>query len=428
MTITYNIAQRYGTTETPKLNAWHSTSDEFRELVDEGLIGENSRMSNFYNTVDSGGAHTFQWSQSDNNRWHAFNQESEYGQQAAGYLEQMVDERRSLANDYIGQYHSLSLTLGKAFADRYPAPSLDQMLDNVAAGREPTENSNGTTMRDAARLNQFWQQNEAELTELQASYKALNDFPGELSEWLDENDVDRPVEVDQVVEKYRYAGLNGVAETSAELVDTSSARLDGKESNGIVPPGPHAMHQKMDEFGVIGAPDPDRVRYILDFAQTHGADMGLTALESQQLMDLDKREAWGSYQTLYQPMADEFNSQFQSPLEPRFTLQDIIDNLREGLSAAQLDNGTMHPLASQIEQTFSSREMKEQLGDYLQSDWLRDGTTTEGGASKIDQLDIEDTVAELLALINQGRAVMNNGIVDTLLMGNDSEAAENQSG
>ncbi len=577
MSLSIDLVKEFGSVKAAKAISASSAVNEFHELIAENLIGEDSRATHFWGSAETNRVQTFQWSHSDNNRWHAMNNAGPAGQQAAGYLEQMVDERRSLANNYMGQYYDLSVKLTLAFQDQPPAPSLDSLMDNVAAGQAPAGGPGQHSSEHVSRVNQFWQENRQDITAMQASYEALKAFPRQLSQWLDTNNVDRPVDVDQVVEQYRYAGFNGVAETSEQLVDTSAARFDGNAIDKIYPIGPRYMYQSFDKYGIANGVDSERIQQTIENAQRDGTSWGLEGIEGQVMMDLDNRAAWGNYQQLFRPMADTFDTAFQSPLEPRFTLQDIIDNLRQGTNPAQLDDGTlhpdaerialfsqkhdsrltalaeaqqsletmprtvqewmgvpenkhqaqmaayerygiepwkqggpmsagisrfdqsrfdstdtfhfnakpmsrsefkaqltedarelagklrqtlnqllgpdlstprisldqiadnmrwgrplgtmedgsMHPMAAQIEKQFASRDMQESLGDYLQSDWLRDGGAQ---LSQMKEVDPIDTTAELLALITQGRAIMNNGIVDTLLMVNDNKTAESQSG
>jgi|GEM_PF-1094350 len=573
MSFSINLVKELGSVKAAEAISTSSAGNEFRELIAERLIGEDSRVTHFYSSADTNRIQTFQWSHSDNNRWHAMNNAGPAGQQAAGYLEQMVDERRALANTYMGQYYDLSVKLTLAFQDQLPAPSLDSLMDNVAAGRAPGGAPDQHNRAHFLRVNQFWQENRQDIAAMQGSYDALKALPRQLSDWLDTHNIDRPIEVDRVVEQYRYAGFNGVAETSEQLVDTSAARFDRKTIDKIYPIGPRYMHQSFDKYGIANGVDSEGIQHSIERAQHHGTGCGLSGIEGQVMMDLDNRAAWGNYQQLFRPMADTFDTAFQSPLEPRFTLQDIIDNLRQGTDPAQLDDGnrhpdaerialfsqkhssrltalaqaqqsleamprtmsewmnepenrhqaqmaayerygiepwkqspllsaifsrydqshfneadtfhldgkevsrdefkarlaedarelenslkkklnqllgpdmstprisldqiadnmrwgrplgtmedgSQHPMAAQIEKTFSSFEVRESMGDYLQSDWLRGDNLQ---LSQMKTVDSTDMTAELLKLITQGRAIMNNGIVDTLMMVNSDTPSQ----
>ncbi len=349
MTSTINTANQSGYTDRARLNAYTQSRNEFKELQQEQLVGEDSRMSVLYDPTNQTMADIFQWSHSDNNRWQAYQQEGPAGQQAAQYLEQMVDQRRTLANNYMRQFNDLALHLNSQHQQPgEPGPDLDAMLDNAAAGRSPVVNADGNRMAQADALLAYWHQNQGTITSLQNSYKDLQEFPKQVSEWLDQNQIERPVEVDLVVEKYRYAGFNGLAETSAELVDTSAMRLDGEEATGIMAVSFQATTRKMDEYGVYSQTDDGMVKVILDQFQQSGVALGMTGMEAQLLMDQDSRQAWGQYKQLHGPLADTFNSEFSSPLEPRFTLQDIVDNLRADRPAAQLQDGSIHPEADRV--------------------------------------------------------------------------------
>ncbi len=349
MTSTINAANQSGYTDRARLNAYTQSQNEFKELQQEQLVGEDSRMSSLYDPTNQTMADIFQWSHSDNNRWQAYQQEGPAGQQAAQYLEQMVDQRRTLANDYMRQFNDLALHLNSQHQQPgEPGPDLDAMLDNAAAGRSPVVNADGNRMAQADALLAYWHQNQGTITSLQNSYKDLQEFPKQVSEWLDQNQIERPIEVDLVVEKYRYAGFNGLAETSAELVNTSAMRLDGKEATGIKAVSFQGTVRKMDEYGVYSQTDDGMVKVILDQFQQSGVALGMTGMEAQVLMDQENRQAWGQYKQLHGPLADTFNSEFSSPLEPRFTLQDIVDNLRAERPAAQLQDGSTHPEADRI--------------------------------------------------------------------------------
>lgn len=340
---------------TSKLNSAMDARKEVQELVEEGLVGEFSTVMNIISEETIDHFDFTQWSEESNNQWWALTEEGEVGQEAAGYLEQMVEERRHYATSYMDDYFSLSNKMFEMLQDDYPVSAqLDQLLDNVAAGRMPSENTDGSTLPKAEILDVFWQENEPAIQQMLEHYENLKNVPDNLSDWLDRKQIDRSAEVDRLVEKHRYSGLNGNYAASEALTDTSYFRLQ-REGDGevlaqkgegldiiVVGYSPH-MAGNYDEEAT-----QDLMQRTIEIALVMGDAGSMKGAVSSQMMHSDRQQLLTEYHVLYKPTEKRFYEQV-GDLEPRFTLQDLLDNLKAGVDPAMMESGEPHPEAGKIQ-------------------------------------------------------------------------------
>ncbi|MDI3324567.1 hypothetical protein QKW35_09280 [Pontibacterium granulatum] len=337
-----------------QIHAHSATREEFQELKAEGLVGENSSGLNVMsvNTMDR--FRITQWSEEINSLWWGLSGEGELGRQAAGYLEQMTAERRQIASSYMDDFFSLSNTLAENLQDNYPASTdLDELLDNVLAGRKPSENSDGSLVPKADKVEAFWVENRDQIDAMQQTYEDLKACPDNLSGWLDEKQIERPLAMDQLVEKHRYSGLNGKYAGAQGLLDSTSFQLSAGGDG-----------QQLENFGPLGIPMdtmdmPLLERYDLEAANAmmqHSIDLALRLGDAgmmkhavaSELMHSERRAILADYQTSFQSMSTAFYDQL-GELEPRFSLQDLLDNVAADNEVAMLEDGSEHPQAEQIQ-------------------------------------------------------------------------------
>lgn len=336
-----------------QIHAHSATRSEFQELKAEGLVGENSSGLNVMSVDTMDRFRVTQWSEELNSLWWGLSGEGELGQKAAGYLEQMTGERRQIATDYMDQFFSLSNTLGEKLQDSYPASTdLDELLDNVAAGRAPAENADGSQVPKADQVAAFWDENRDQIAALQQTYEALKTFPENLSDWMDEHKLERPLALDQLVEKHRYSGLNGKYESAEGLLDTASFQLsaagDGKplEMSGTL-----AIPMDMMDMPLLNGRNLEAtnamMQHSIDLALRLGDAGMMKHAVASEMMHNERRAALADYQGGFQSMSSSFYDQL-GELEPRFSLQDLLDNIMADKDVATLNDGGEHPHAELI--------------------------------------------------------------------------------
>lgn len=136
----------------------------------------------------------------------------------------MTSEKRQTGADYLANFKNLSDAL-----DEHVGPDnnadLDQLLDNAAAGRAPTVNEDGASVALAEQITQLWQTHQEQIQQVENQYQDVKNFPQHLSEWLDHKHIERSTELDAMVEKHRYSGLNGLREQSHALYVISNVSL-----------------------------------------------------------------------------------------------------------------------------------------------------------------------------------------------------------
>ncbi|MGD9860128.1 MAG: hypothetical protein AB7S90_08730 [Marinobacterium sp.] len=328
---------------------------EINDLVSQGLVGEYTTTLAMMTEEGLQRFEITQWSEQANNQWWALMEAGPAGVEAASYLEQMVAQRRGYAGAYLDDYFTLSYRLAEALDEDFPVSvELDQLAENALAGRHPSENADGTRLAKEERLNQFWQENQSDIETMLEHYENLKQVPDHLGDWLDQQQISRSEAVDQVIEMHRYAGLEGARERSDALANTAVYQLNRDGAGGLSDDLSRFMvfnditahHWANETF------DPqayaDLSHRMIEIGLRIGDANMLKNAVSGQLYHSDKQALIQSYQTLYQPMRDQFYSAL-SDLEPEVNLQDLLDNIKHGDPVGQLPDGSLHPQQDRLE-------------------------------------------------------------------------------
>lgn len=319
-----------------QFHAHEATRNELYDLINEKLIGEHSSGLNLMSADTMDQFKVTQWSEHYNSLWWNLSDEGELGEQAAGYLQQMVSERRGHAQDYLDDFFSLSNQLAEALNDQYPATTdLDQLLDNVAAGRKPSELADGSSLPKEELIEQFWQEKQAEIGQLNERYDNLKNAPTELQDWLNQNQIDRPLAMDRLIEKHQFSGYNGRFDPSEALQTSAVSTLQRHGDGDLSTQKPHLIVQT------------NYTDFLFDLGLRLGdAGMAKTAVAGV-MMQQERQVAQAEYHQLYQPLAYNFYDQL-GELVPRFSLQMLLDNLASDEEPGMLAGGDAHPDAALI--------------------------------------------------------------------------------
>jgi hypothetical protein len=307
------------------INAHSETAEQMKQLISDKRMGVDSYLqASFTEDIQFG---AYQRSNNYSNQWHNLNSSGEHGEQAAKYLEQMVAERRGLVDSYLDGFFDLSQQLAsKLDQNNLNKVDLEMLMTNISEGRQASENADGSLLPQSELLNQFSQDNQQALTDLQQNHAQIYSLPTHLSQWLDQNSIDRPLEVDVLAEKFRYSAFNGESQQPDALANISDS-LTTSTAGGLI---------ELNEL------DVEMISFLGDAKQAANqvAAMLVRDEERQELRD---------YLQEYQPLADRFNQDIATVLEPRFTMQDLIDNLIAGKDAATTYNDAVHPQRQLIE-------------------------------------------------------------------------------
>ncbi|WP_425642158.1 hypothetical protein ACPUEK_02030 [Marinomonas gallaica] len=337
-----------------------ATVREFNELRSEGLIGEQSgalQETNPRNSYDDPIVQQEKlrfWSERTNTQWWAMMEDGEHGQQAANYLAQMTAEKRQLAADYLANFNDLADALQAHLGDQAGGEGdLDQLLDNVAAGRAPTLNADGSSVEHAEQIQPFWQAQQANISEVEQQYEGLKSFPQHLSEWLNDKHIERSAEVDAMVEKHRYSGLNGLREHSEALKESYRFNIrDGEEAQKIVPSELGGLRSK-DNFSLFDAllfsfpVHEDYTKRSIQMALILGDAGAMKNALATGMMQQEQQSQLAKYSNIYGTLSANIQGQMQS-IEPSMSLQEILDNLASGKDPAMLPGDNLHPDADKI--------------------------------------------------------------------------------
>lgn len=367
------------------------THRELAELQHQGLVGNESYAAQRDNSPeakqDPDEFHLFQWDSDDNALWQALRNEGEAGKQAAQHLEAMVAERRSHVSSYLNDFHSLThkLAQGPGIVAGAPLVDLDTLLDNAAAGRVPVRNADGSLVANSDQITAFWQQNQDVIQRMQETLNTLEDQPQHLSEWLDRNSIDRPVQVDEVIEKHRFSGVDQRTTTSETLRASAVTVLNENGSNQA------SQATRGDQYDYINT---DTLGMTQDGVPTGTSNIRIPELRIPQnfssyvegaaraLMQQDKQQAIQDYNGYYRPVADTFSTTFSPPLEPRFTLQDMLNSLSQFDDPSHTASGDQHPATEEIQAFYTQHKSRidhlltmqqgvEQFPDSTEA-WLED--------------------------------------------------------
>ena len=336
-----------------------ATVREFNELRSEGLIGEQSgalQETNPRNSYDDPIVQQEKlrfWSERTNTQWWAMMEDGAVGQQAAAYLAQMTTEKRQTAADYLASFHDLSNALQADLSDVSGSADLDQLLDNVAAGRSPTLNADGSSVEFAEQIEQFWQAQQTKISEVEQQYEDLKAFPQHLSEWLDSKQIERSTEVDAMVEKHRYSGLNGLREHSEALKESYRFNIrDGEEAQKIAPSELGGIRSK-DNFSLFDAllfsfpVHEDYTKRSIQMALMMGDAGAMKNALATGMMQQEQQSQLAKYSNIYGTLSANIQGQMQG-IEPSISLQEILDNLAAGKDPAMLPGDNLHPDADKI--------------------------------------------------------------------------------
>ena len=336
-----------------------ATVREFNELRSEGLIGEQSgalQETNHRNSYDDPIVQQEKlrfWSERTNTQWWAMMEDGAVGQQAAAYLAQMTTEKRQTAADYLASFHDLSNALQADLSDVSGSADLDQLLDNVAAGRSPTLNADGSSVEFAEQIEQFWQAQQTKISEVEQQYEDLKAFPQHLSEWLDSKQIERSTEVDAMVEKHRYSGLNGLREHSEALKESYRFNIrDGEEAQKIAPSELGGLRSK-DNFSLFDAllfsfpVHEDYTKRSIQMALMMGDAGAMKNALATGMMQQEQQSQLAKYSNIYGTLSANIQGQMQG-IEPSISLQEILDNLAAGKDPAMLPGDNLHPDADKI--------------------------------------------------------------------------------
>ncbi|WP_027855139.1 hypothetical protein [Marinobacterium litorale] len=337
-----------------QIQAKSATHKEVYDLVNQGLVGEFTTSMAFMSDEGMHRVEMTQWSEQANNQWWALMEAGPAGVEAAGYLEQMVEQRRGYAAAYLDDYFSLSYKLAETLDEEFPVSvELDQLAENALAGRSPSENANGSMLPNADTLNRFWQENQPAIEKMLEQYENLKQVPGHLGDWLDQQQIPRSEEVDKVIEMHRYSGLEGSRERSEALASTAVYQME-REGNGGLVESDARFNVFNDVYGrhqANGTLDPQAARDLSQRFIEIGLRVGdanmLKNAVSSQMYNSEKQSLIQSYQTLYQPLSDEFYRVF-SDVDPALNLQDLLDNVKAGNPIGQQPDGSTHPAADAL--------------------------------------------------------------------------------
>ena len=355
------------------INAHSETYAQMQRLISDKRMGEDSyQQVNFAKEVQFG---AYQRSDSYSNQWQQLNGAGEHGEQAAKYLEQMVAERRGLVDSYLRDFFDMSQKLaGKLDLENLNSVDLDMLITNVSEGRQASENADGSLLPQSEMLNQFWIDNKQQLNVIKQNHADIYNLPTHLSQWLDQNNIDRPLEVDVLAEKYRYSAFNGRAEQPEALASISDA-LIGSSAGGLF---------ELTELNV------EMISFLGDAKQA--ANQVAT-----MMVRGEERQALSNYLQVYEPIAERFNQDVATVLEPRFTLQDLMDNMIAGRDLATTYNGDPHPQKQLIDDfananankdaLLSISDMQSGLSERTKtSDWMKDETNAQRAYAKVKDL------------------------------------------
>lgn len=336
-----------------------ATARELQELKAEGLIGENSdayQETQWRKSADEPQIQNEKlrfWSERTNTQWWAMMEDGAVGQQAAAYLAQMTTEKRQIAADYLASFHDLSNALQEDLSDVGGSADLDQLLDNAAAGRAPTLNADGSSVEFAEQIEQFWQSHQAEISDVENQYDDLKAFPQHLSEWLDDRQIERSAEVDAMVEKHRYSGLNGLREHSDALLGSFRFNILDDEGAQMMVPSELGNISQKDNFSLFDSMafsfpvNEDYAKRAIQMALMMGDAGAMKNALATGMMQREQQTLLSKYSNIYSTLSANISTQMQG-IEPSMSLQDILDNLAEDKDPATLPGDTLHPQADKI--------------------------------------------------------------------------------
>lgn len=169
-----NLSTSKTSNDTTRYGASADVGTAAYRLKGDGLIEENSLIGIGLNSQTT----IVYRSEKDTAQWNAYNSSAnEVGKIAADYLEEMVSERRDLANSYFDQIYSLAEKLYQI--DEPDTRFIDEFEDYVNDYNANTENK--STEKE---IEKFWKYNHEAIEDLKSTLDNLKNFPKDLEGWL----------------------------------------------------------------------------------------------------------------------------------------------------------------------------------------------------------------------------------------------------
>lgn len=338
------ISSHFSINHSLSLNSKHPSMDvaaEANDLKKEGLIGKDSM-------IGFGGESTsiIYWSEKEHSQWQAYQQEgTDAARQAAAYQKQMVSEQQGLVTDYLAQVAEVATVFNRL---DLPDVTFHQVLDNAQAGRSIVD---GIPDAYVDSIQKFWRDNQVQIEQLDSRYEALNAFPRDLESWLEQQDSVSD-EVFQVVDRLKNAWVsmskvdvgedyrpNAVdIQVASDQDDNAAAQVIAKQESGL------SLIRSMEQLSLKSA------QYSYTSNSPTSDTSRLAGYAARELLSRQLQQTYQEMQTLSKNLFPEFGNRFgQSSGHANYSLQDMVDNYLAEKPMAMLDNGTLHPLADQIE-------------------------------------------------------------------------------
>ncbi|MGB1237607.1 MAG: hypothetical protein ACPG4U_05310 [Pseudomonadales bacterium] len=325
---------------------------EASDLKRLGLIGEDSSPGGTFSTQGS----VIHWSKEDYQQWLAYRADgSDAALQAADYQTQMREERIALSSDYLGKVYDLATDFSKL-------EGVQTSFANYLDYHQGEKDKPALGAREEAAIDAFWERKASEITALDESFDALKAFPQDLNAWLNSRDFAVDDAVHQKVDELRNAW---VEQRSDQGVDAQYAPqqvlFDNPRGEGAV------VAQHSDASKLYSSLDGLKLELGQAEYQSWGSSTALFEEAAREHQNNELVARYHEMNLLKQGLSTDFNLRFGTEHgNPDFSIQDMVDNYNAGRPLGQLDDGSMHPRAAQIEQFWQQNQFNLELYSYKQ--------------------------------------------------------------
>ncbi|WP_415881554.1 hypothetical protein ACMXYX_10110 [Neptuniibacter sp. QD72_48] len=322
---------------------------EANDLVKEGLIGEDSLIG-----FGAQSGSISYWSNQSHAQWKAYNQEgSDAALQAAEYHKQMIAERQDIANQYLSQVTSLATEFNDLSMDKI---SFHQVLDNAQAGNSLTHGLDHLSESDVKKIEQFWQDQTANLNRLDNSLTRLQSFPKDLDNWLQHQDEPISDEVFQIVDQLKNSWVN--IESTGPEKDYQARSFDLQIEEGASTPNTVAISESDKGSSLLQSLEQVALKNAQIDYTSFGFKDNLLEYAGKEFLQHDLRQTYAEMQILSKDLYSEFSDLFgKSSGNSPYSLQDMIDNHLENKPLAQLEDGSIHPQELAIQEFWKENEL-----------------------------------------------------------------------
>lgn len=329
-----NPFNSYSSRSAPEnFSAINSVRNEAIKLISDGLIGENTTVTT---RLDFNSITIDYWSEKAQSQWNSYSAlDDSIGSSAANYHQQFINERQETADNYLKSY----LNLARKFSEEYTgSASFSEVLYSFPDASKDSE------------IQAFFEDHRSAIYEAKRLKDELADFPKDLLAWGQKKNIEFPQELKSLVKEMEFDWVNHPRDPSQSRGLTSTSSTFNMNDNVLMYESTTAYDHPSDKLYNIQ----------LNSSQSWAGKDDTTQLEkwfgADGAYSEFKKELYQQYTVLKNSAHNAFESNYLLS-SSGFSLENIINNFKNGNDIAELDNGNLHKESDIIYEFWDSNSL-----------------------------------------------------------------------